>query len=178
MDTAGAAQNNKFLGRRQEPEQIRTRWEDMDNRRMTRVADRMTSSITVVSPQTRLGEVLHLFTTMNLKATAVYDGKQYVGLIGSTFLKEAMSNYSDHVRVREVMDTRNIRIDPCSPDELLCEAWNRMRQTGQTNLPVLDVQGKLAGVLSAPMRDKDFPSFLKPSEPRKRRNSRQPAHDN
>lgn len=177
MDTTGAAQSHKPLRRRQEPERIRNRWENTDNRRMTRVADHMTSSITVVSPQTRLGEVLHLFTTMNLKATAVYDGKQYVGLIGYSFLKEAMSNYSHHVRVREVMDTRDIRIDPCSPDELFGEAWNRMRQTGQTNLPVLDVQGKLAGVLSSPMRDKDFPSFEQ-SEAGKRRSSREPADDN
>jgi CBS domain-containing protein len=177
MDTAGAAQSHKPLGRRQEPERIRNRWEDTENRRITRVADRMTSSITVVSPQTRLGEVLHLFTTMNLKAMAVYDGKQYVGLIGYSFLKEAMSNYSHHVRVREVMDTRDIRIAPCSPDELLGEAWNRMRQTGQTNLPVLDGQGKLAGVLSSPMRDKDFPSFEQ-SEAGKRRSSREPADDN
>jgi predicted transcriptional regulator len=154
MDIAEAAQSYKEQGRKQEPcEGFYTRWENI---RFAHVADRMTSSITVVSPQTRLAEVLHLFTTMNLKAMAVYDGKEYVGLIGYPVLKEAMRNSSHHVRVREVMDTRDIRIDPCSPDELLCEAWNRMRQTGQTNLPVLDAQGKLAGVLSAPVMEERF----------------------
>jgi CBS domain-containing protein len=157
MDIAGAAQSYKHQMRTQEPrEELSGGWE---NKGLGRVADRMTTSITVVSPQTRLGEVLHLFTMMNLKAMAVYDGKEYVGLIGYSFLMEAMSNYSHHVRVREVMDTRDIRIDPCSPDELLCEAWNRMRRTGQTNLPVLDALGKLAGVLSAPVMDKRFLSF-------------------
>jgi predicted transcriptional regulator len=176
MGIAEAAQQSyKHQGRKQEPsEGFYNRWENV---RFAHVADRMTSSITVVSPQTRLGEVLHLFTTMNLKAMAVYDGKEYVGLIGYSFLKEAMSNYSHHVRVREVMDTSDIRIDPCSPDELLCEAWNRMRQTGQTNLPVLDAQGKLAGVLSAPVMDERFrPSHRVTGG--KNRSARQPAGDN
>lgn len=121
--------------------------------RTARVADRMTSSISVVSPETRLNEVLHLFTTMNIKVVAVYDGKEYVGLIGDASLKALMGDHahSSHpVRVREVMEMREFRIDPSSPDELLSEAWTRMRQSGQTSLPVLDVQGKLAGVLSAP----------------------------
>ncbi len=176
MDIAEAAQQSyKHQGRKREPsEGFYNRWENI---RFAHVADRMTSSITVVSPQTRLGEVLHLFTTMNLKAMAVYDGKEYVGLIGYSFLKEAMSNYSHHVRVREVMDTSDIRIDPCSPDELLCEAWNRMRQTGQTNLPVLDAQGKLAGVLSAPVMDERFRSSHRVTGG-KNRTARQPAGDN
>lgn len=168
MAIAGAAQSYTHQGHRQESEDIH-KWE---HKSLTRVADRMTSSITVVSPETRLGEVLHLFTTMNLNAVAVYDAKEYVGLLGHSFLHEAMRNDSHHVRVREVMDTRDIRIDPCSPDELLDNAWNRMRQIGQTHLPVLDAQGKLTGVLSAPM-DERFPSF----EPSKRwkRPNRKPA---
>lgn len=131
----------------------RQRWKYL---RTARVADRMTSSITVVSPETRLTEALHLFTTMHIKAVAVYDGKEYVGLIGYASLTEFMGGHVHHahsVRVRDIMDMRDIRIDPSSPDELLSEAWARMRQSGQTALPVLDVQGKLAGVLSAPRTD-------------------------
>lgn len=170
MAMAGAAQNYKHQGCRQEPaEGLHNRWEKL---RIARVADRMTSSITVVSPETRLGEVLHLFTTMNIKTMAVYDGKEYVGLMGYSFLKEAMNNYfhnTRHVRVKEVMDTWDIKIDPCSPDEPLCEVWSRMRQTGQTHLPVLDAQGKLAGVLPAPVMDEHFPP-LDLSETRNRPN--------
>lgn len=170
MAMAGAAQSYKHQGYRQEPaERLHNRRE---NRRIARVADRMSSSITVVSPETRLGEVLHLFTTMNIQTMAVYDGKEYVGLMGYSFLKEAMNNYlhnTRHVRVKEVMDTWDIKIDPCSPDEPLCEVWNRMRQTGQTHLPVLDAQGKLAGVLSAPVMDEPFPP-LDPGEASKRPN--------
>lgn len=161
MHIAGAAQSYTHQGHRQDSEGIHNRWEQKP---LTRVEDRMTSSITVVSPETRLGEVLHLFTIMNLNAVAVYDAREYVGLIGYSLLKEAMRNDSHHVRVRDVMDTREIRIDPCSPDELLSDAWNRMRQTGQTNLPVLDAQGKLVGVLSAPGMNERFLSF----EPSKR----------
>lgn len=157
MDIAGDAQSYKHQCRQESTEGLHRRWENI---RTTRVADRLTSSITVVSPETRLGEVLHFFTTMNIKAMAVYDGKEYVGFIGYSFLKEAMNNdfhNTSHVRVREVMDIWDIKIDPCSPDEPVCDVWNRMRQTGQTTLPVLDAQGKLAGVLSAPVIDQHVP---------------------
>ncbi len=126
------------------------RWKHL---RTARVADRMTSSISVVSPETRLNEVLHLFTTKNIKVVAIYDGKEYVGLIGYAALKAVMGDHVHHshpVRVREIMEMREFRIGPSSPDELLSEAWTRMRQSGHTSLPVLDIQGKLAGVLSAP----------------------------
>ena len=114
------------------------------------VGDYMTSSISVVSPQATLGEALHLFRTMNIMALAVYDGKSYVGLIERFSVKEKEVGGRDldafrHVRVREVMNTTN---EPCSPHELVCEAWERMRRSGQMYLPVLNTQGKLAGVLS------------------------------
>ncbi|MDR4469759.1 MAG: hypothetical protein MRJ68_15935, partial [Nitrospira sp.] len=54
------------------------------------VIDFMTSSISVVSPEARLNEAFHLITVMNLKVLAVYDGKQYVGFIGHSFVREAM----------------------------------------------------------------------------------------
>lgn len=159
MDIVEAAQSYTHQGRKQEPcERLHNMWEN----RITRVADRMTSSITIVSPESRLGEVLRLFTLMHLKAMAVFDGKEYVGLIGHSFLKEVMSHYVHnplHVRVKEVMDIRDLRVPPCSPDEPLCDVWNRMRQIGQTDLPVLDAAGKLAGVLSAPVMDEQVPHF-------------------
>jgi CBS-domain-containing membrane protein len=114
------------------------------------VGDYMTSSISVVSPKATLGEALHLFTAMNITVLAVYDGKSYVGLIERSSVKENKVvgrnlHTFHHVRVREVMNTTN---EPCSPQELVCEAWERMRRSGQMYSPVLDTQGKLAGVLS------------------------------
>jgi CBS-domain-containing membrane protein len=81
---------------------------------------------------------------------AVYDGKNYVGLIERSAVKEKEVAGRDfdafhHRRVREVMDTKT---EPCSPHEMVCEVWERMRRRGQMYLPVLDTQGRLAGVLS------------------------------
>ena len=114
-----------------------------------RVSDLMTSSISVVSPEARLSEAFHLVTVMNLKVLAVYDGKQYVGFIGHSFLRESMHTLglrASHTRVREFMKTTT---PPCSPNDSLHDVRTRMRQAGQADLPVIDEDGKVAGVLSA-----------------------------
>jgi CBS-domain-containing membrane protein len=114
-----------------------------------RVIDLLTSRISVVSPEARLSEALHLVTVMNLKVLAVYDGKRYVGFIGHSFLTEVMHTLgvqAGHTRVREFMETT---IPPCSPQDLIHEVRTRMRHAGQTDLPVIDEHGKVAGVLSA-----------------------------
>jgi CBS domain-containing protein len=109
------------------------------------VKDYMTTSISVVSPETRLSEALHLFRTMNLNVLAVYEGKRYVGLIERGTLEERTDHDSRSVRVREIMDTAG---RPCSLHDSLLEVCHRMRQTAHTFLPVLDQDGKAAGVLS------------------------------
>ena len=114
-----------------------------------RVIDFLTSGISVVSPEARLNEAFHLITVMNLKVLAVYDGKQYVGFIGHSFVREAMHMLglrAGHTRVREFMKTMT---PPCSPNDSLEEVRTRMRHAGQTDLPVIDEDGKVVGVLSA-----------------------------
>ncbi|NGZ94561.1 MAG: hypothetical protein CV089_00250 [Nitrospira sp. WS110] len=118
-----------------------------------RVSDLMTSSISVVSPEARLREAFHLVTVMNLKVLAVYDGKQYVGFIGHSFLREVMHTLglrAGHTRVRQFMETTTL---PCLSHDSLREVRTRMRQAEQTDLPVLDEDGKVAGVLSATESD-------------------------
>lgn len=118
-----------------------------------RVIDFLTSGISVVSPEARLNEAFHLITVMNLKVLAVYDGKQYVGFVGHSFLTEVMLTVgvqAGHTRVREFMETRTL---PCSLNDSVHEVRTRMRQAGQTDLPVIDQDGKVAGVLSAAESD-------------------------
>lgn len=113
------------------------------------VADRMTSGISVISPEASFSEALHLVKTMNLTMLAVYDGKRYVGFIGQSSLREVMSGVGAHVgrmRVREFMETS---LPPCFPQDPIREVWTRMWRAGHTHLPVLDDQGKVVGVLSS-----------------------------
>ncbi len=122
------------------------------------VADYMASSISVVSPEARLKEALHLITTMNVTALAVYDGRHYVGLVEAFTLKEVMQTADSRVnpiRVREIMDTT---IKPCSPHDPVWGVWDRMHQAGQTYLPVIDGDGKVTGVLSSAGREDQAPA--------------------
>lgn len=115
----------------------------------TLVADRMTSGISVISPEAGLSEALHLVVTMNLKMLAVYDGKRYVGFIGRSSLREVMRGLDSSVgrmRVRDFMETS---LSPCLPQDPIREVWTRMWRAGHMHLPVLDDQGKVAGVLSS-----------------------------
>ena len=116
---------------------------------ITLVADHMTFGISVISPEARLSEALHLVVTMNLKMLAVYDGKPYVGFIGQSSLREVMRGSGSHVgrmHVREFMETS---LPPCLPQDPIREVWTRMWRAGHMHLPVLDDQGRVAGVLSS-----------------------------
>lgn len=125
-----------------------TRPDQRKPQRAGRVADLITWSISIVSPDTGLAEALHLVTAMNPKVLAVYEGKHYVGFVAPSVLMdamEAMGPRSPHVRIREIMISA---IPPCLIHDSIHEVRNRMRQSGVTDLPVLDANGKVAGVLS------------------------------
>lgn len=133
---------------------VPTHWADP---RPACVADVMAWNISVVSPQVMLGEALHLFRMLDLQIMAVYDGKTYLGVVEYSTLQDAMRSgfrHQPHARVREVMDTDS---RPCSPDDSLCDAWHRMQSQSRMHLPVVDVMGKLVGVLSSAIVKERFP---------------------
>lgn len=123
------------------------------------VADRMTAAISVVSPETRLAEAAYLITTMHVVGLAVYEGNRYVGFIGHQLLRDALRAPEPRLNQARVAGLMNRAIRPCSPDEPIREVWSRMRQLGQADLPVIDENGRVAGILSMGERRIGLASF-------------------
>lgn len=133
-----------------------TQW---DAQGPTRVKEVMTWNVSVVSPMTTLQEGLHLFRKLGIEALVVYDGRTYQGVVTHSSLDLTGgcwpgSRIEGHT-VSEVIDKS---IEPLSPNELLADAWQHMREAGHICRPVLNTEGKLIGLLTTTMIEARFSS--------------------
>lgn len=134
-----------------------SRWDDGQT---ARVKDLMTWNASVVSPKTTLHEAFYLFARLEVEGLVVFDGRSYQGLLTYSSVERMRKDFIGDVQqtlVAEVMDRSTASV---APDEPLMNAYRRMRQTRQECLPVLDTDGKLAGLLTIAAIEARFPSLV------------------
>ena len=116
-----------------------------------RVRSVMCSALTVVSPDTSLGEAVSVMRAMNVPVLVVYEGRRLVGMVTE---HEMAVDQSGGVKPKHGVVASLMRPDPpyCREDDLLAEAHALMRLSELDWMPVLDHAGRLAGVLSIYVR--------------------------
>ncbi len=107
----------------------------------------MSSALTVVSPDTSLEEALSLMAAMNVPVIVVFEGTRFVGMMTDRDIAFHRSSptASGGTAVKLLMRDQG---PYCHVDDLLTDAHALMRLSEVDWLPVLDGQGRLAGVLS------------------------------
>ncbi|MBX3124117.1 MAG: CBS domain-containing protein [Nitrospira sp.] len=107
----------------------------------------MSSALTVVSPDTSHEEAVSLMAAMNVPVIVVYEGTRLVGMVTDrdVALHRSSRPPSTASTVRDIMSEQ---VPYCQEDDLLTDAQALMRLSEVDWMPVLDRQGRLAGVLS------------------------------
>ena len=107
----------------------------------------MSSALTVVSPDTRLEEAVSLMEAMNVPVIVIYEGTCLVGMVTDrdVALHRSSRPPTTASTVRDIMGEQ---VPYCQEDDLLTDAQALMRLSEVDWMPVLNRQGRLAGVLS------------------------------
>lgn len=126
-----------------------------------KVRDVMIPNVPVVSPETSLSEAAVLLKEMETPFLPVQEEERLSGLIGaedivSGALAEGVD--PDTVTVRDVMENATVF---CGADEDAAKALETMKQTGATQLVVLDENCGVAGILPL---EKVLPLIISPAE--------------
>ena len=107
----------------------------------------MSSALTVVSPDTSLEEAVSLMAAMNVPVIIVYEGTHLVGMVTDRDIALCRGSRPSPT-VPTVRDVMCDQVPYCHEDDLLTDAQALMRLSELDWMPVLDRQGRLAGVLS------------------------------
>jgi len=127
------------------------------DQQMGRVKDLVTWNISVISPKTTLQEADYLLRQLQAEVLAVYEGRLYQGFVTRSSV-EQMKKSSGTLHQSLAPEGMEQSIEPGALDESLFEVYRRMRQTGHASLPVLDADGRLAGLLTAATIEAHFPN--------------------
>ncbi|MBX3324933.1 MAG: CBS domain-containing protein [Nitrospira sp.] len=130
-----------------------------DDQHSARVKDLMTWNASVVSPKTTLHEACYLFSRLEVEGLVVFDGRTYQGLLTYSCMAQMSKHLVGAVRQISVSEVMDQSIESVAPDELVMNAYRRMRLARQECLPVLDTSGKLAGLLTTASIEARFPSL-------------------
>ena len=114
---------------------------------MSRISDVMRSDFIEVAPEDTLGEVAERMTAANVGAVAVKDSGRLIGILTERDLLKAMAArvHSSEARVRQWMTEDPIT---ASADTDVEEAARIMLEHGFRHLPVVDDDGRVAGIVS------------------------------
>jgi CBS domain-containing protein/anti-sigma regulatory factor (Ser/Thr protein kinase) len=112
----------------------------------TRVESVMAKNVVVVDPATPMAEVRELMRSKRISgAPVVVDGNRIVGIVSITDIMEAMEKGKLNSPVSENM---TCKVKTVSKDAAVTEAINSMGRQGHARLPVVDQEGKLAGIVT------------------------------
>ena len=114
---------------------------------MPTIADVMRPEFIEVAPEDTLGEVAERMTALNVGAVVVKDFGRLIGILTERDLLKAMAArvHTSEARVRQWMTEDPIT---ASADTDVEEAARVMLEHGFRHLPVLDENGRVAGVVS------------------------------
>ncbi len=107
----------------------------------------MRSDFIEVAPEDTLGEVAERMTAVNVGAVAVKDSGRLIGILTERDLLTAMASrvHSSEARVRQWMTPDPVTVAAGTDVE---EAARIMLDEGFRHLPVLDDEGRVAGIVS------------------------------
>lgn len=123
----------------------------------------LTWNVSVIGPWASLHDARFLYNALGVEVLAVYDGRRYLGVLTCSRVEQMIATSRGSNRQFVVGDVMERSIEPVSPDELLTNAYFRMRLAGYTSLPMLDSDGKLIGLLSTDAVEAHFPNLTCPS---------------
>ncbi|MEW6350239.1 MAG: CBS domain-containing protein [Thermodesulfobacteriota bacterium] len=112
----------------------------------TRVESVMSTEVIVVEPALTLAEVNRLFREKKIMAAPVLDKGELVGMVSVTDIIDALEHGSLDVLVADVM-TREAQT--VLKDASVVEVVNKLGIKGHSRLPVVDRDGKLAGIVTS-----------------------------
>jgi len=112
----------------------------------TRVESVMARNVVVLDPATPMAEVRELMRSKRISgAPVVVDGNRIVGIVSLTDIMEAMEKGRLNSPVSENM---TCKVKTVSKDAAVTEAINSMGRQGHARLPVVDQEGRLAGIVT------------------------------
>ena len=114
---------------------------------MSQITDVMRPDFIEVAPEDTLGEVAERMTAVNVGAVAVKDSGRLIGILTERDLLKAMAArvHSSEARVRQWMTPDPVTVTAQTDVE---EAARIMIDSGFRHLPVLDDDGRVAGIVS------------------------------
>jgi CBS domain-containing protein len=114
---------------------------------VSQIADVMRPDFVEVAPEDTLGEVAERMTAVNVGAVAVKDSGRLIGILTERDLLKAMAArvHSSEARVRQWMTPDPVT---ATADTSVEDAAQIMLDHGFRHLPVLDDDGRVAGIVS------------------------------
>ncbi len=109
----------------------------------TRVEQVMARDVIVLEPSMSMADVKTLMQKKRISGAPVVDGQRIVGIVTMTDVLSAMENGKIHEPVTKLM-TRTVKT--VRKDASVVEVVNQL--AGYTRLPVVDYEGKLAGIVT------------------------------
>jgi len=110
-----------------------------------KIADVMTTKVVTVLPTDSMATLKEVLRTNRISGTPVLDGSKLVGIISLENLIRALEMGEIDARVGDKMSSR---VETLYADETIIQAVNKFAKLGYGRLPVVDRQGKLAGILT------------------------------
>ena len=113
------------------------------------IADVLRTEVVVLSPLSSFHEATYLMGAQREQRAVVYDGRMLVGMLDSSDMdrwRQSRTSRGDDIAVREVMRPIPVRYLIGDP---LSTACDEMRRHDIHWLPVLDREGRLAGIVEA-----------------------------
>ncbi len=112
-----------------------------------RVGRLMRTRITVISPEMAVHELVEEYLLRGSeRALPVVEGNRLVGLVGLSDVQQRDRSEWPELSVREVMIPRR-RLVTVTPEEEALEALMTLSRTGVNQLPVVDADGRLVGIV-------------------------------
>ncbi|MBI4016493.1 MAG: CBS domain-containing protein [Candidatus Aenigmarchaeota archaeon] len=98
-----------------------------------------------LAPEDGLRTLLNKFTTSDLKALPVFQGKKIVGVVCAIDILNELKNTVKKIKASEVMPKTFIAMNE---SDQIGKVLNAMTQKKIHHVPIIDEQGKLAGIAS------------------------------
>jgi CBS domain-containing protein/anti-sigma regulatory factor (Ser/Thr protein kinase) len=111
----------------------------------TKVETVMAPNVVVIEPSMSMADVKELMRGKRITGAPVLDGDRIVGIVSMTDVIEAMENGR---LTSPVADNMTREVKTVSKDASLTEALNNLGREGHARLPVVDVDGKLVGIVT------------------------------
>ena len=113
-----------------------------------KISEIMTKNLSVILPDTNLKQAAKEMASRNVGVLPVHDGKSLVGLLTDRDIVVRSTARGDSPEAVKVKDVMSKELDTCGEEEEIEKVSGRMKKDKIRRMPVLDKNGKLAGIVS------------------------------